>query len=286
MESCLGKILERVITNRYTDVVLARIILPDTQFSAPGRSCPQALEYLLAIVYRGWCPGQRQAGNSRYVSMMTLDMTGAFNRVPHAKLLEVLESMGIPAWLVNITRSFLSCRSTKLAMPGYLSGLYFVNIGVPQGSPLSPILFALFTAGLLKRLETTTVLRSVDPCAEKFVFAYADDNHIMIISKSFKLNCLAFQALHPVIMEWAEEHGASFGPSKYHVMHFLPPGMSFSCPSDHRFSLNVLRDAELSHQGGQKLASKHRRTPQGCRQGCRSRAGCDDSLPFALVPSC
>ena len=229
MESCLGKILERVITDRYTVIVLAHSILPDAQFSAPGRSCPQALEYLLAIVHRGWCPGMRQLRNCRYVSMMTLDMTGAFNRVPHAKLLEVLESMGIPEWLVSITRSFLSCRSTKLAMAGHLSRMFFVNIGVPQGSPLSPILFSLFTAGLLRTLETTAVLRSVDPCAEKFVFAYADDNHIMIISKSFKMNCLAFQALHPVIMEWAEEHGASFGPSKYHVMHFVPPGMSFSC---------------------------------------------------------
>lgn len=58
-------------------------------------------------MYRGWCPGMVFLRNTRCVSMMTLDMKGAFDRVPRAKLVQVLADMGIPEWLVDITYSFL-----------------------------------------------------------------------------------------------------------------------------------------------------------------------------------
>ncbi|KAK4446103.1 hypothetical protein QBC34DRAFT_470206 [Podospora aff. communis PSN243] len=76
LESCLGKILERVLTNRYNAIVMEHGLLPDTQFSAPGRSCPQALELLRGFVHRARCPGQQLSANTRCVSIMILDMTG------------------------------------------------------------------------------------------------------------------------------------------------------------------------------------------------------------------
>jgi len=110
-------------------------------------------------------------------------------------------------------------------MPGHRSGLFWVNIGVPQGSPLSPILFALFTAGLLKALDETRILGyNFNGNVEKYAFAYADDNDVVVISDSVETNCKAFEKLHQVTMAWADEHGASFGPSKYSIMHFQPPG--------------------------------------------------------------
>jgi len=57
-------------------------------------------------------------------------------------------------------------------MPGHRSGLFWVNIGIPQGSPLSPILFALFTAGLLKALDETRILSyNFNGNVEKYAFA-------------------------------------------------------------------------------------------------------------------
>ena len=77
--------------------------------------------------------------------------------------------MGFPTWIIEWVRSSLFARSTSLLMPGHRSKLFWLNMGIPQGSPLSPILWALFTASLLIALEETSVLRIGHTRTEKEV---------------------------------------------------------------------------------------------------------------------
>jgi Reverse transcriptase (RNA-dependent DNA polymerase) len=229
--------LERVVAQRLKRLALNHNLFPERQFAAPGRCTTKALEYLLSIVYRGWCPSAKSSTpeecNTK-VSMMTLDMTGAFDHVPRGKLLQVLVSMGIPYWMIKMLHSFVQHRLTSLSMPGYKSNQFWINIGVPQGSPLSPILFNLYTAGLLETLDKLKHLPDLG--VDSFAFAFADDNHVVVTSRDFKTNCLAMEQLHDAIMEWANEHGMSFGPAKYNIMHFEPtrkPPLSPPSPSCH-----------------------------------------------------
>ena len=242
--SCLGKVLEKIMANRCKAFAQGYGLIPDTQFSAPGRSAAQAIEYLVSTVHRGWCMDGKDAWKgscSRCVSMITLDMKRAFDRVPRATLLKVLNSMGFPNYMVRYIHSFLSDRSTILKMPGYESKLWWIKIGIPQGSPLSPILFILFTASLLEKLSTTRVLEDKYPLAESFCFGYADDNHLVIISDSFATNCRIMEVLHNQIVEWAVEHSATLGPEKYHIIHFLQRGMC--CPLPRHMASRSLRSA-------------------------------------------
>ena len=53
--SNLGKVFERLITDRFKSLAKQHDLLPSLQFGAPGRNTTKALQFLLDPVYRGWC---------------------------------------------------------------------------------------------------------------------------------------------------------------------------------------------------------------------------------------
>lgn len=118
--------------------------------------------------------------------------------------------------IIRFVWLFLSDRSTTLDMPGHSSiPPCFVNIGIPQGSPLSPILFLFFASPMLVRLQNSAALRG-----QCIVVQYVDDIHILAVSESHERNCQHLEIWHDEILAWARECGVSFTPSKYGIMHF------------------------------------------------------------------
>jgi len=51
------------------------------------------------------------------------------------------------------TESFLSERTVVMIIVGNAMDRHLVESGVPQGSPVSPILFAIYTSGLITWVE-------------------------------------------------------------------------------------------------------------------------------------
>ena len=144
--------------------------------------------------------------------MLSLDIAGAFDNVPHAKLLWILEKKGFPTWLVNTIASFLHERRTRIVYAGYESDWIHTNTGIPQGSPLSPILFLIYISGLLEKLQT--------PDNDTLGFGFVDDTNIIAWGVSAEDNCRRLNAAHSQCEDWAEEHGAKFAPDKYQLIHF------------------------------------------------------------------
>ena len=102
-----------------------------------GRSTETALELLTEQVRTVWASGNFVA------SLLSLDISGAFDTVNPIRLLDILRKKGIPSWVVRWIRSFLMDRTTRLVIQGKETELFSVPAGVPQGSPLLPILFLL-----------------------------------------------------------------------------------------------------------------------------------------------
>jgi Reverse transcriptase (RNA-dependent DNA polymerase) len=80
------------------------------------------------------------------------DYSKAFDTICHNILLEKLEAMGISGNANNWIKSYLEDRIQTVALRGP-NGTTFsepttTNVGLPQGSTISPILFTLFTADL------------------------------------------------------------------------------------------------------------------------------------------
>jgi hypothetical protein len=96
--------------------------------------------------------------------MISIDCTDAFGSVLHPKLIQELTRYSTPAWIINIITSFLHSRKASFRVSQYSAQPVSLHQGVPQGAVLSPTLFNIYTAN---------ILRSIDPQVE--VAAYADD---------------------------------------------------------------------------------------------------------------
>ncbi|KAF5672060.1 hypothetical protein FHETE_3932 [Fusarium heterosporum] len=146
--SCVGKVLEKVVTNRLQLLVTRHNLLPRTQYGLPGKSTTTAIQYVLNPVYAAWTMDPKLK-----VTILSIDIKGAYDRVNRVKLLRVLQDFGVPEWIVEFVASFLSARSIVMRLPGMTSNCIWVNIGIPQGSPISPILFLFYTAPMLSRIS-------------------------------------------------------------------------------------------------------------------------------------
>jgi hypothetical protein len=84
--------------------------------------------------------------------------------------------------------------------------------GVPQGSPLSPILFLFYNAGLLELCEDLK-LRTTG-------IGFIDDANILAYGPTTASNVSALERIHTKLLEWAKRYGMKFAPKKYELIHF------------------------------------------------------------------
>ncbi|SCO19358.1 uncharacterized protein FFE2_14271 [Fusarium fujikuroi] len=218
--SCLGKILEKIVASRMQEALKANPhLLPAGQFG--WRTTSEALEYMLDKIYSAWAMG-------KVVTIMGLDISGAYDNVWRQALIQTLADKGFPRWIVNMIQSFLSDRTACFNLPGIVSLPFDLNTGVPQGSPLSPILFLFFASPLLQRAKTfKNYPVEADGKRSKvdlFAFAFVDDIYLMAISDNYAANCKGLEMLHEGLMDTANELlDLRFGAHKYSIMHFKKP---------------------------------------------------------------
>jgi hypothetical protein len=143
--STLGKALEAVIADRISYAVETFGLLPTNHFGARRkRSAEQALILLQEHIYNAW-------RSRKVLSLISFDVKGAYNGVYKERLLQRLTARGIPATLVRWIGAFCSRRTATILVNGFTSQQQQLpQAGLPQGSPLSPILFLFFNADLVQ----------------------------------------------------------------------------------------------------------------------------------------
>ena len=88
----------------------------------------------------------------------------AYDQVWHTKLLQKIQKTGISGKMYDYIKTFLSGRSMQVRWKGAMSTVETVNMGVPQGSVIVPLLFNIMVHDVV-----TAVTRKV------VITMYADD---------------------------------------------------------------------------------------------------------------
>ena len=142
-----------------------------------------------------------------------LDASKAFDRVNYCKLFATLLKRNISPIVLRLLLFMYTHQSLRVKRGSSLSKQFSVMNGVKQGGVLSPILFAVYTDGLLERLKSTGVGCHM---GSRFVgaLAYADDITSLAPCKS------ALSILIRVCENYAAEYDTMFNGDKSKLLFF------------------------------------------------------------------
>jgi len=101
--------------------------------------------------------------NGIETDVIAMDLSKAFDTVPHKRLMEKLKFYGINAQLLEWIENFLCYRKQRVIVDGQSSEFANVISEVPQGTVLGPILFLIYINDLPDNLESPVRLY-VDDC--------------------------------------------------------------------------------------------------------------------------
>ena len=139
----LSKVLEKCVHIQLTDHITSAKLFAEYQSGyRKAHSCETAVlkiqnDILLMV------------DSKTHVVLMLLDLSAAFDTINHKLLIKRLKKdYGIDGFILQWIESYLSNRSFNVTVNGSLSDGRSLDIGVPQGSILGPLLFILYTKGL------------------------------------------------------------------------------------------------------------------------------------------
>jgi ribonuclease HI len=200
----LGKALEAIVANRLTYLADTYHLLPRRHTG--GRklaSTDHAIHLLLQRIHEAWA-------DRKVASLLLLDVSGAFDNVSRQRLLHNLRKRRVNQTLVRWIDSFMSDRSSTLKLQEYTAPSAPIQTGIPQGSPLSPILYLFYNADLIEACKTENTE----------AVGYIDDASILAVGPTAQRNCKTLKAIHQKAEKWALQHGSQFAPAKYELVHF------------------------------------------------------------------
>jgi hypothetical protein len=119
-----------------------------------GKSCLTNL-----LVYLEDVTSMLDAGKD--VDIVYLDYAKAFDKVPHARLIDKLRALGVDGKVAAWVKEWLNNRRQRVVINGQASEWASVSSGVPQGSILGPLLFLVFINHLEDNM-LTNVLKFAD----------------------------------------------------------------------------------------------------------------------------
>jgi ribonuclease HI len=201
----LGKVLESVIAERISHAVETHGLLPTNHFGArKQRSAEQALVFLQEQIYTAW-------RRREIVSLISFDVKGAYNGVCKERLVQRMRARGIPEELCRWTEAFCSQRTASIQVNGHAAQMRDLpQAGLPQGSPLSPILFLFFNADLVQRRTDSN----------GGAIAFIDDFTAWVTGPTAQSTRTGIEAIIDEALSWERRSGATFEADKTAVIHF------------------------------------------------------------------
>jgi hypothetical protein len=175
--SCMGKVVEKVAAELLSEEAERSGLLSDGQFgSRKGRSTFDAAAIMVVRAHAAWTNGHKSG-------VLLMDINSAFPSVAKGRLLNVMKVREMHRDLLRWTDSFLSERTVEMIIEGNAMDRHPVDAGVPQGSPVSPILFVIYTSGLIKWVEEYVSEAEGLYCVDElgWVATGSDVNHVVSI---------------------------------------------------------------------------------------------------------
>ncbi|MGI9458385.1 MAG: reverse transcriptase family protein, partial [Pirellulales bacterium] len=251
--SNVGKVLEKLINVQLLGFLLDNNLISWSQFGfLPKHSTTDQL----ALLYHQFLSAVE---TKKSVLACFLDLSSAFDTVPHSAIRHKLRAYGIHGALFSWISNFLSNRTQRVKVDNCFSDIEPVTSGVPQGSVIAPTLFLLFINDLSDVLNANH-----SPCFGRATdvgnMLHADDT--MLYASGSDPDSLALQINIDLISAaaWAGTWGMHFNaaktvalfiPAAGHVRPFVPVRFSdveiALSPTHRHLGVVIGSDLSLDH---------------------------------------
>src|SRR5271156_5828740 len=203
--NCLGKVAEKVAAEVLSKQCERLELLHNGQFgSRKSRSAIDAVAKLVATVECAW-------KHKKIAGALFLDVKGAYPNVVRQQLVKRLLELGIPGDIIRWVNSFLTGRKVQLVIDGYTCPARDTEIGVPQGSPISPILFIIYLSGFFDIVETKIPVTTL---------SFSDDIGIIAIGGSVREITRTLEQAGQEAIDWGLQNSVSFEVDKTEAVLF------------------------------------------------------------------
>ena len=195
LSNFLLKGLERLVQWYINDEILKEPLYAQHAYTK-GRSCDTAISDAVDFIEKNTLRGQ-------HVLAVSLDCSGAFDRIKFDSAKEAMLEHGIPFGILYLYLNILMCRFVRADLQGEKS-TRIPKRGSPQGGVLSPLIWILIMNTILRQFKGTAIK----------VVGYADDILLLIAGPDkHTLATLMNEALAKVL-NWGKGHGLIFNPTK------------------------------------------------------------------------
>ena len=154
--SVVSKLMERIVARRLYRYVERENILPDYQAGFRRKhSTVDLLAELQQEVYSAFA--ERES-----VLFVMLDIEKAYDKAWRPGIMRRLRTIGVDGRMLGWICNFLKQRRARVVVDGEESDWRPSLYGVPQGSPLSPLLFNIFVAPVLSKVQAGRLMFADD----------------------------------------------------------------------------------------------------------------------------
>jgi hypothetical protein len=224
----MSKLLEKAITKRMQHDIVKHELIHTNQFG--GRAHSSCLDAGLTLIH----DIQDAHRRGLKVGILLFDVRGFFDNINHGHMAAILENLGYPPELVQWSEAFLKDRKVCLSFNNVISEERGQPIGVPQGSPLSPVYSITYTSSLLAKMKEWS---------NSSLGMYVDDSILFAASEEWRDVERLLMAQYTVCDEWLRRSGLAIKPDKTELLFFQKPYERNAVPAPTRL---VLPDPTIS----------------------------------------
>jgi hypothetical protein len=215
--SVMGSVIEKVVAELLSDEAKRRSLLSDGQFATrKKRSAIDAAAIMADKAHSAW-------KEDNIMRVLLIDIKAAFPSVVRGRLIHAMMAKKIDGDLIPWTESFLSETTLEVVIESNVLQSHPVEAGVPQGSPVLPILFAIHAAGLIKWVEERVQVERLSFVNDLgWVATVKDVNQVVETLEACAAESIEWANRRDLQFDTARTEAALFTRRRSHKMHLLP----------------------------------------------------------------
>ncbi len=196
---CQSKVFESLMLDQLMEYIQGKL---SDLLSAYRKGC--STQHVLMHAIEEW---KTALDRGQHVGVVMMDLSKAFDTIPHGFLLAKLHSYGLSKNACEMNKSYLTNRKQRVKINDVRSSWQYTVRGIPQGSQAGPRIFNIFLNNMFYFIEV--LCQTIN---------YADNNSLAKIDSDINVIKAELEVASGVAIQWFKENFIQANASKFQAL--------------------------------------------------------------------